>query len=652
MAARAEFVVVARLLAETSQMLAQTRRALNKVEKRSKSTTRRIARAAGRAFRKVGTVAGGGLAVAAVAGARSAINLQRTLGDIEIQSGASKDEMALLADAIKATSKATAISRGELALTSKRLVDLLGPAGRSAELMDLLGRTAVASGADTAELAGLISAVSDSMGIAADDTVRMESALSAFLAAGKVGKVPLEEMAIVLQDISSTFKDVSTGGPAAAADLAAALQVARKSFGSAAKAGTGLEAFISALIKKSAALKKLKVEVFTGKGAAKKLLPFRDILDQIQERGLNVQELTEALGRKEAAKFAKILTSEEGRKEFERIATAARGATDVSDDFGKRTEAAVFKVDQALNNIKGAFTDAFSEEDIEGIATAFQNLAGAAGTLANVVSTVAEGFNNIIKLGDVLINQEPEKRASEARQKANAKTLKQVEELQAKAGAAFRADPGGIRGTIDPKAAEAAELALRESLLEVSELRGAERRDVVGFGRQQDIQKAARARLTEQQQAVLALSERTFEIQTEKGAERFKAGIRGREEFAAPTEQGRLAQSLDQLLITASAKGEDVATQLAADIGAQGKAGLAQSLNELLAAGPVVAPQGSEALQKQQELINATAQQTTAVLSALAQLGRDLTGAAPAPRSTFQRTGGGGRGAPLETGTR
>lgn len=583
-------------------MLAQTRRALNKVEKRSKSTTRRIARAAGRAFRKVGAVAGGGLAAAAVVGARSAINLQRTLLDIEIQSGASKEEMEGLTAAIKATSKATAISRGDLAKTSKRLVDLLGPAGRSAELMDLLGRTAVASGADTAELAGLISAVSDSMGIAADDTVRMESALSAFLAAGKLGKVPLEEMAIVLQDISSTFKDVSSGGPEAAADLAAALQVARKSFGSAAKAGTGLEAFIGSLIKKSAALKKLKVDVFVGKGAAKRLLPFRDILDQIQKRALNVQELTEALGRKEAAKFAKILTSEEGREEFERIATAARGATDVSEDFGKRTEAAVFKMDSALNQAKNSFSDLASPERLQLFADSVDVITTAIAELVNVlevagdalgraagfvVKDVIGGVTGGIEGGDI----------ARAREFLDAQRIEKLAKTRAEATKA-----GALRGgVLDPGALSQA----RERI-------------------------AARAEEAE------------------------KPGVRERTPVEAATQvlaEAGPSATREQTLQLVAAQREEAAEARQAELDAA-----------VVAAADLQGVQlgaGSEDFRAQQALlqdqINATNAQTAALSNAfdrgLRALGEQL-GAQPPPRARPGGDRGGGRAAPLVTGAR
>lgn len=600
-----DFTLLARIIADTVQLQNEMRSAMGKIEGQAQKSSGRISRGMRKAFRSAATVAGGTLAGAAVASLRSKIALRKTLDDIEIQAGATKTEMDGLAESIRKTSRATAISRQDLALASKRLVDLLGPAGKSAELMDLLARTAVASGADIKDLAGLISAVSDSMGIAADDTEGMERALSAFLSAGKQGKVPLEEMSVVLQDIASTFADVSSGGAEAAADLAAALQVARKSFGSAAKAGTGLEAFIGALVKKSAALKKVGVEVFTGEGPEKRLLPLRDILDQVQARGLNIEQLMEGLGRKEAIKFAKALTDVEGRKTFEDIAAAARKATDVADDFGKRTESDVFRIQQASNQAKAAVSDLFTPERVKAFTDAVVLAAAVVGGL----------LDKLIKAGE-LVGGLGGKTTRALATGGFSKIDDKIAELEAEEKARARkaaTEAGVLRGRlIDPEALQRARAEVAEN--EAFQVDSAPIVGVPGAAAQAAERDAARRELSAESAAILELAQQPG-LGVGAGSERFQ-----REQSLAAA-------------IASEQRQQAAARASAREFQEPEQAGLARDLERQL-------------LQQQNVAIQ---QQTDAVVGAVNGLTRQLAQTSPI-RSGRQSTGAARR--PLSTGTR
>lgn len=397
------FTVFGELRVNTAEAEAQITRSFSKLEAENKKSQKRIdalekkkeadrkKRRKGRrqAVRRAGFGLAGGVAAAAVAGARDTLAFTKILDGVQIQAGASAEKMAEFEAALVRTSRKTAISRQELALAAETLTNLLGPAAiENSELLDLVARTAVATGADVSELGGLISAVSDTMGIAVTNTTEMERALSAFVRAGKEGKIPLGEMALVLQDVSATFKEVGVGGVQSAADLSSALQVLRRSTGSAAKAGTVLEAGISQLVKKSAEFRKKGIRVFIGKGPEKRLRGLRDILDQISEKRLNIKQLQDILGRKEAVKFFRTLQDPAAREEFERLAKAAANAADVSEDFGKRTATQGFRIAQAMNDAKLAIGEAVTPERIE----TFVSLLVAA---VDAAAFLADGFVSV-----------------------------------------------------------------------------------------------------------------------------------------------------------------------------------------------------------------------------------------------------------------
>ena len=370
-----------------AQLESQNKKSQRRIDKlESKREKEREKRREGRrrAVRGAGFGIAGGVAAAAAAGARDTLAFQKTLAGVQIQAGASAEKMAVFEAALTATSRKTALSKQELALAAETLTNLLGPAAiENAKLLDLLARTSVATGSDVTELAGLISAVSDSMGIAVTDTDNMERALSAFVRAGKEGKIPLSEMASTLQAVSSTFKEVGVGGVQSAADLSSALQVLRKSTDSAAKAGTILEAGITTLVQKSEEFKKVGIDVFIGKGPEKRLRGLRDILDQISEKRLNIKQLQDILGRKEAVKFFRTLQDPAAREEFERLAKAAANATDITTDFGKRTETQAFRIQKAMNDAKIEISEAMTPERIETFVTILSGAVTAAGFLAD-----------------------------------------------------------------------------------------------------------------------------------------------------------------------------------------------------------------------------------------------------------------------------
>jgi len=392
------FEILARLRADTVAFARDISGAFAGAERRGGKAAdtigRRFAKATGRAAGRAFQAGSAGLVGAFGFGVRDALAFESSLDNIEIQStqtGESASQVRANMDALRAsirrTSEATGIGQVELARAGETLVNLLGPAGRNAQLLDLLGRTAVASGADVGDLAGLISAMSDSFGIAVDDVDGMERALSAFLSTGKQGKVYLGEMNQVLQEVASNFAEMSSGGTNAAADVSAALQVARTAFGTAGQAGTGLKAGTTALKTHAKAIdaairgigrregnKELARFTVWADETKTKLRDFRELAPVLAK--MNLEQLTKTMGSAEAAKFWAAFKGE-GFQNFLDMADPAREATDVVEDFGKRTETEGFRMAQAWNRMKLAITDAITPEVLERAVTVVEKLAGA-----------------------------------------------------------------------------------------------------------------------------------------------------------------------------------------------------------------------------------------------------------------------------------
>jgi hypothetical protein len=400
-----EYSILARLTANTKQYIRDITGAFRTTEaaggKAAESIGRRFAKATGAAAGKLAKRGAQGLAGIVGLGVKEAIDFEKVIDDIGIQSGATATEMDAFRKAAVGVSDDTGIAREDVAKAGEALVNLLGPAGRNEALLGVLGRTAVASGAEIGDLAGLVSATADSFGIAVDDTEGMEAALSAFLATGKQGKVPLSEMNIVLQEVASNFAEMGAKGPKAAADVSAALQIARRSFGSAGQAGTGLKAGTSALKKhadkidkeirrlsyKDKSMRKLRGFTVWADKSKTALKDFRELAPVLSR--MNLDQLQATMGSAEAAKFWAAFKGE-GWDNFVSMADVAREATDVTDDFAKRQGTESFRLQRAWNKARLALAKAITPELVERFVSGVETLADVFQFLSkNVTAVVA-----------------------------------------------------------------------------------------------------------------------------------------------------------------------------------------------------------------------------------------------------------------------
>lgn len=376
----------------------------------SRTLGRSFSKASGALMQLSGFGAVGGFAIIG----KQVIDFEGALTDVQVQAGKSKADVDELRSTINQVSLSTGVARDRVLGAVNALVNLQGEAGFSAAKMELLARASVAATAPMEDLAGVADALEESFGI--DNVDDLEAALSAVITTGKQGKVPLNEMSLLLQQVSSDFKQFGVAGVQGAAQIAAAIQVGRKGFGTAGEIGTGLKAFIKALDQNAAKFREAGVEPFRElEDGTQVLRSFEEILIDIGNSELvkDRTALTKAFGSAEAAKFFRTLNEPKNRTVFLALARDAALAGDAIDkDFAEKQASAAGKMRTSINRMKLAIEETFTPERVEAFAEAVEVLAMVFGKALDKLSELSQG------LGDFLIEYGGAEREVQARKEA------------------------------------------------------------------------------------------------------------------------------------------------------------------------------------------------------------------------------------------
>jgi hypothetical protein len=310
---------------------------------------------------------------------RGALETEKVLTRIGIQAGDTGQLLNELRSRSTRLRDTFGIQKSETAAAAKALVDLQGVAGASAVKVEAIAKASKATGDSMEALAGVTFAMQSAFKGIGDS--QAEKALSAVIEAGKQGSVPMGEMAVVLQQTAAAFSKVSEAGVGGAADLAAAIQIGRRGFGSAAETGTGLQSFLSALSTNADKFKKVgRIQLFEkGPGGVTRLKDFRTVLDLIGNSKLAKDDrlLVKAFGSSEAVKFFRAL--HDGRAEFEAIATAARESNAVTVDAQKFLQSEAGRTELAFARLRGKVENVFTPDRIDKMVTLAETLGEALG---------------------------------------------------------------------------------------------------------------------------------------------------------------------------------------------------------------------------------------------------------------------------------
>jgi hypothetical protein len=299
---------------------------------------------------------------------RQVLSNEEALTRLGIQANMSAEQLAKVRAVAEQTGREFGVGTAKVIEAGNAIINLEGAAGFSAEKMRVLAQAAVATGANMSDLAGVGFALKNAFKI--ESAKDLSRALSAVTEAGKQGSIPLNEMSTVLQQIAVNFSKVGAAGVDGAADLAAAMQVARNSFGSASETGTGLKAFIDQLEQNSDKFRAFGVRVTKiGKDGKERLRPIREILDDIADSKIMKRNRfkTMLFGSSEARQFLEALLA--NRDGFNQLADAARNSNAVQVDSQKFLQSTAGRLQVAIAQAKGELEALFTPERLEKFVT-------------------------------------------------------------------------------------------------------------------------------------------------------------------------------------------------------------------------------------------------------------------------------------------
>jgi TP901 family phage tail tape measure protein len=167
----------------------------------------------------------------------AARDFQTQLTDIQQKAGLSDAAVAALGRRVRRLGPEVNQTASEVARSIDTLMGFGLDAGAAEAMTRPIGKAATAYNAATEDLAAATFAVVDNLQVPAEQTAK---ALDVMAQAGKDGAVELKDMATAFPGLTAGARGLGETGVAAVADLAAALEIARKGAASADEAATNI----------------------------------------------------------------------------------------------------------------------------------------------------------------------------------------------------------------------------------------------------------------------------------------------------------------------------------------------------------------------------------------------------------------------------
>jgi TP901 family phage tail tape measure protein len=340
---------------------------------------------------------GSGIGISAGMGIAENINsirdFERNLVRLQIAAGKTPAEMGKIRDSIMDVSKSTGIAAADILAGTQTYVDLTGDVEGATAAMTAFARISQASGSSVSDVATATAALRESMKLDPGD---IEAAFSGLIMQGKAGAVSVKDFAGELASLAPQFAKFGGSGLLGIADLGAAFQVARKGFGSASEAATGLQNLMTALSRNADKFEKAGVKIFDKdpKTGAKRFRGFVDILDGISNSKLAKDPtlLTKAFGSVEAQQAFDMLRS--NREELEKIYAAGQDAGAVQRDLDAFLQSSAGRTDVAMNNLKIAIAEAFTPERIKAFVDVIETAVSGISKLIDGLSKLWDKFDS------------------------------------------------------------------------------------------------------------------------------------------------------------------------------------------------------------------------------------------------------------------
>lgn len=271
-AAHTPFTTAAAQMQNLREATGRTRRemaALLKVANRAGYVVGAGVRMAGNVLTSTaGQVAGG---IAAAGSAAHLVSMDSRYAALKANANMTKEEAAAFKSRVQGAAGATRVNEGDVMTLAEVMQDRIGDKGFYTDTLDLFAKAQKASGAEAKDM-GEFGLLLHNMGITRREDV--ERALSGGIAIGDKGSFTLRDLSTYGLSAASFYKGMGRTGTDALFEVDTALQLARKSKGSSAEAGTAVTAFLRDLLDpaKQEKLKNAGIQVFNKDGSVRNLL--------------------------------------------------------------------------------------------------------------------------------------------------------------------------------------------------------------------------------------------------------------------------------------------------------------------------------------------------------------------------------------------
>lgn len=327
------------------------KRSIGKVDKMLASVGAKMKSIATSGFFQVAGAAALGLAT------KDALKFSNSIDELDIASNGAIGTVDSFTKKVLALSDATGQNKENVQAAAAEYVALTGDGAGATKQLDVFARAATATGGTMSDIARAGAALNTSMGITGDTS---EKAFSILIDGGKKGAVELKDLAGVASSVAPQFADFARGkGVEGVAKLGAALQLARRGFGSARETRTGVKALLSSLSGRAEEIKKIAhVRVFKKGSKTEKRELFQILADlKAQEGRIGSTALQKLIGSSTAFDAFKQITKTKG--EVQALTKSTLKSQAVAEDFAKKMKRNAQRVAVAWNKVKNTATRAF-----------------------------------------------------------------------------------------------------------------------------------------------------------------------------------------------------------------------------------------------------------------------------------------------------
>lgn len=304
-------------------------------------------------------------------------------------------DMEAIGTSIRRLSDQTGLGAIDVLKAGRAYVDLAGAGAFTMEKMSLISRAAQASGADIKDMASLMFTLTENLKVPPGE---LEDTIGGIINQAKDGSIHFRELSHELVALGPVYKQFGVSGREGAIQLGALMQIARRGFGSASEAGTGVLRILRSIPQHASKFRAAGVQVFHDKSKTD-LENFLTIIERIKKSKLSLdrEKLMKAFGRTEGERFFQLL--KDSSEQFDKLVVAGRENGTVMKDLGTFTESSAGRIEKAFQRMKNSVAEAFTPEHIEKFAGAVEVLASKLGTLISGVEKITSIFGKIHDFG-------------------------------------------------------------------------------------------------------------------------------------------------------------------------------------------------------------------------------------------------------------